>query len=124
MSSLPESFRPEERLAETIVWLTEVKAYLDQQLSSMESMFREDIVILEAKTNAGESKKEADFARLESKINLLIVTLEQQRDPNCRTQDDSHNEDQHNGFYFDDDDRRMYYMISLTSIDEWVNGET
>ena len=121
--SLPESFRPEERPIETPVLLTELKAHLDQKLSSMESKFREDIVRLEAKIDTRESKRDVDFARLESKIDLLIVTLEQQHYPNRRIQDDSHGEDQHNGFHFDDDDRRMYYMTPLTSIDEQANGE-
>ena len=83
----------------------------------MESKFREDVLILEAKIDATELKRDADFARLESKIDLLIVTLEPQCDPNRITQDDSHCKDQHCGFYFDDDDRRMYYMMPLISID-------
>ena len=43
MSSLPELFRVEERLVETPVWLIELKAHLDQKLSSMKSKFREDL---------------------------------------------------------------------------------
>ena len=77
MSSLPKSFRPEETQVETLVWLTGLKTHLDKKLSSMESKFREDTVILEAKIDAGESKRYADFARLASKINLLIIALEQ-----------------------------------------------
>ena len=72
---------------------------------------------LEAKIDAGESKRDVDFVRLESKIDFLIVTLERQLDPSRRTQDDSHDKDQHNGFHFDDDDKRMYYMTPLTSIE-------
>ena len=87
----------------------------------MESKFREDILRLEAKIDATELKRDADFARLESKIDLLIVTLEPQCDPNRRTQDDSHGEDQHSGFHFDDDDRRMY-LTPLASINEQFNG--
>ena len=123
ISSLPNSFHLEERPVETPVWLTKLRAHLDQKFSSMESKFKEDVVRLEAKIDTGESKRDADFARLESKIDLLIVTLEQQHDPNHRTQDDSHDKDQHNGFYFDDEDRSMYHMTPHTSIDEQANGE-